>query len=243
MKQTLLSVAVILATAFVAACLDNETNAQAGGVSRAEFDALLARVVALEANRPGDKVFAGDGTGGAFHAKAATADGKPLGTMVGHLPANVSLSQSQFFSLKSASGYLYAVSNSRNANGQVGLATYAGDGATGSRYVYFSSDDCVAVAHVPGADVSDYGASQGLVFMIGAGEFNEVINNPAQYLYIPSGAEQVTGFNYASRMARVGFCEAATGTLATAYSALPNAVGVTGVDSGPVPTPVSLVEP
>lgn len=237
--KTLFSVLLIFLAAFVASCLndDNDAQAQATGVTRAEFDALLARVVALEANQPGDKVFAAAPPAGAFKATAA---GKPLGTMVGHLPPDVPVSRSRFFSLKSPAGYLYAVSNERNANGQVGIATYAGDGATGSRYVYFGVSDCSSFPLVPGADVSDYGASQGLVFMIGAGEFNDVIDNPAQYLYIPAGSVAESGVSYSSRMSRIGFCEQASGILASAYVATQNDPAVTGVDSGPVQQPVTL---
>ena len=242
--KTLFSVLLIFAAAFVASCLNDDgggADAQASGVSRAEFDALVALVAALQANRPGDKVFAAAESVGAF--KAASAVGRPLGTMVGHLPANVALSRSEFFSLKSAAGYLYAVPNSPNANGAVGIATYAGDSTTGSRYVYFGTDDCSSFPIVPGTEVSDYGASQGLVFRIGAGEFNEIIDNPAQYFYIPAGTLRDTNVSYASRMARVGYCEAASGILPASYVALPNDPIVTGVDSAPIAAPVTLADP
>lgn len=238
--KTLISVLVIFVAAFVASCLHEGGSADAqAGVTRAEFDALMARVVALEANRPGDKVFAA-APAGAF--KAAAGNGAPLGTMVGHLPADVPVSRSKFFSLKSSFGYIYAVSNEPSSNGAVGIATYAGDGATGARYVYFGTNDCSSFPIVPGTEVGDYGASQGLVFMIGAGEFNEVIDNPAQYLYIPAGTLRDTNASYASRMARVGYCEAASGILPVSYVALPNNPAVTGVDSAPVATPITLGE-
>lgn len=248
LKQTLFSLVVILAAGVIAACIDDSNAQSSAGVTRAEYDALVAtvatlqaKITALEANQPGDKVFAAGS--GSSPAKAATSDGKPLGTMVGHLPADVPLSQSQFFSLKSSAGYLYAVSNERSGSGLVGLATYAGDGATGSRYVYFGTPDCSSFPIVPGSDVSDYGASQGLVFMIGSGEFNQTIDDPAQYLYIPAGSERAENSSYASRMSRVGFCEAETGTLPTSYVALPNDPTVTGVDSAPVAAPVTLADP
>ena len=243
--KTLFSVLVIFAAAFAASCLNDDgggsAEAQAGGVSRAEFDALLARVVAMEANQPGDKVFAAASAAGAF--KAASAVGKPLGTMVGHLPSDVPLSRSKFFSLKSSAGYIYAVSNERNGNGVVGLATYAGDSNTGSRYVYFGTADCSSFPIVPGTEISDYGASQGLVFMVGAGDFNEVIDNPAQYFYIPAGTERSDNLSYSSRLTRIGFCEAVTGNLASGYVALPNDEAVTAVESGPVASPVTLADP
>lgn len=239
LKHSLLAVLVII---IVSACLDDSEAQSTSTITRAEFDALVAQVQALQANQPGDKVFAAEAASGAF-AKAASAVGKPLGTMVGHLPSDLPLSRSQFFSLKSSTGYLYAVSNERNANGVVGIGTYAGDGATGSRFVYYGSDDCSGFPRVPGSLLSDYGASQGLVFMIGAGEFNDVIDNPAQYFYIPAGTEREDNFNYGSRWSRVGFCESGPGTLAVAYPAFQNDPAVTGVDSSPVAAPVTLAEP
>lgn len=248
LKNAVFALIVIITAVFAQACLDGggdgAVEAQQQTVSRAEFDALLARVAALEANQPGDQVVAGGAAAAAAaagsFAKAAAVSGKPLGTMVGHLPADVAVSRSRFFSLKSSNGYLYAVPNGPNADGRVGLASYAGDSNTGGRYVYFGTPDCSSFPIVPGTDVSDYGASQGLVFMIGAGEFNEVIDNPAQYFYIPAGSERAENSSYGSRMARVGFCEEATGILPVGYVALPNDSAVTGVDSAPVATPVTL---
>jgi hypothetical protein len=246
-SNTLAGIAVIATAGIVSACL-GDTQAQttptpAGSdVSQAEFDALLARVAALEANQPGDKVFAAGGSSSSI-AKAAAAGGRPLGTMVGHLPADVAVSRSQFFSLKSPAGYLYAVPNGRTTDGRVAIASYAGDSNTGGRYVYFGTPDCSSFPIVPGTDVSDYGASQGLVFRIGAGEFNEVIDNPAQYFYIPAGSERGENSSYSSRMSRVGFCEAASGILSVGYVALPNDAAVTGVESAPVDAPVTLADP
>lgn len=242
--KTAVSVLLIFLAAFVASCLNDDGGADAqSGVTRAEFDALLERLAAVEANQPGDKVFAAAPASGGFTTKAASAAGQQLGTMVGHLPSDLPLSKSQFFSLKSSSNYLYAVPNGPNSEGVVGIATYAGDNATGSRYVYFGTDDCSSFPIVPGSEVSDYGASQGLVFMIGAGEFNEVIDNPAQYFYIPAGTLRDTNVSYASRMAKVGYCEAASGILSASYVALPNDPGVTGVGSEPIAAPVTLANP
>ena len=242
--KTLFSVLLIFAAAFIASCLEDEAQpqAQTGGVSQAAFDALLARVVALEANQPGDKVYAAAQFSGAF--KAASAVGQPLGTMIGHLPAGVAVTRSEFFSLRSPAGYLYAVSNARNENGFVGIATYAGNSNTGGSYVYFSTDNCSsAPANVPATEISDYGASQGLVFMVGAGEFNEVIDNPDQYFYIPAGTPRNTNISYASRMAKTGHCEAASGILPASYVALPNDPIVTGVNSAPIAAPATLANP
>lgn len=242
LKHGVVALVVILCAGLIQACMDDADAQTSGGstIARAEFDALLARVTALEANQPGDKVFAAVAQSGAL-AKAASAAGKPLGTMVGHLPSNLPVSRSQFFSLKSSTGYLYAVSNERNSKGLAMLASYAGTGDLG-RPVYFASGDCSGTAHVPALDVSDYGASQGLAFMIGAGEFNEIIDDPAQYLYIAAGTERTAAsFDYGSRTSRVGFCEVLTGSVPQgAYPALLNDPTITGVDSGPVAAPVRL---
>lgn len=238
--KTAVSVGVIFLAAFFASCLENETTAQTGGVSRAEFDALLARVAELEARpAPGDAVYSAETGGGSF--LKATAAGKPLGTAVGFLPVGKPAHQSTHFSIKSASGYLYAVPNDNlNTAGVVGIGSYAGDGATGSNPVYFTTDDCSSFPLVPGTAISDYGASQGLVFRIGAGEFNEVIDNPAQYFYIEQGTVRQESVNYASKMTKLGSCVTESGVLPIAYVALPNDPAVTGVDSAPVAIPVTL---
>jgi len=239
-RNMLYSLAVLVAAGIISACLDEAESHS--GVSAAQLQALVDRVAVLEANQPGDKVFAGDGTGGAFLAKAATADGKALGTMVGFLPVDQPSYKSTKFGLKSPNGYLYAVPNDNL--GTSGFVAISGLEPQGSVTVplYYASADCTGQPHVPSALISDYGASQGVVFRIGAGEFNQISDDPAQYLYVPAGTVRVENFGYQSKTNTTFSCTAEVGEIFIAFPALLNDPVVTGVDSAPVPLPIALVD-
>lgn len=238
-KNLLASLAIIVVAGIVSACID-DSGASSGGVTRAEYEDLLARVEALEAERPGDRVVAGGAVGASSLAKAA-GDGTVLGTAVGFLPSNVPAYQSRLFTLKSAQGYLYSVPNEPNANGVVGIGGLGVDGAIAP--LYYENNDCTGAPYASGADVSEYGAQQGVVFRLHAGTFNEVIDSPSQYFYIVAGTDRRDGMIYASRRVNVGSCELASGTLPTSFLVQPNDSAATGVESAPIATPVTLAAP
>lgn len=247
-KNTMLAVFLIFSAVLAQACLHDGDEGSAGaqsGVTRAEFDALAAQVAALMANQPGDKVVSGSvsAVSASSFQKAAAAGGKPLGTAVGFLPGNVPAFQSRQFVLKSSTGYLYAVPNESNINGGVGIGVLA-DSNGDSEDLYFAAADCSGQPYASKRSISEYGAQQGFVFRLHAGEFNATIDNPAQYFYIAAGTTRVDSFAYQSRTSNIDKCTIESGTLIIgAFPALPNDAAVTAVDSAPVPTPVTLETP
>lgn len=239
LKNVLASLVIVVVAGIVSACID-DSGAASGDVSRAEYEDLLARVEALEANQPGDRVVAGGVVGGSSLAKAA-GDGTDLGTAVGFLPSNVPAYQSRLFTLKSAQGYLFSVPNEPNANGVVGIGGLGADGAIAP--LYYENSDCTGAPYASGTDVSEYGAEQGVVFRLHAGEFNGTIDNPTQYFYIVAGTDRRDGMVYGSRRTNIGSCEVASGTLPTSFLVQQNDAAVTGVESAPIATPVTLAVP
>lgn len=244
LKQTLFSLVVILVAGVIAACIDDSNAQSSAGVTRAEYDALVAtvatlqaKVTALEANQPGDKVFAGAGS----VAKATTAEGQPIGTMLGYVPGDGPVFQSSLFSMKSSTGYLYAVPNGSSADGQVLIGGYGASGAI--RPIYFESADCSGPGYVPGDGVSGYGAVQGTVFRIGH-PFGDKANT-AQYYAVVAGTEPRNGgLAYGSLLETVGQCTVESGALtAASYQVAPNDPAVTGVDNAPIAAPVKLEAP
>lgn len=234
MRNALLSFTAVLFAALVAACFDE------AGAGSADYQALVARIQALEANPPGDKLFAGGTSAGA--AKAIRAGAVEIGTVVGYFPLNVPIHQSQLFIAKSRAGYLYSVPNhNRDDKGVVAIQGLGINGAV--EPIYFESADCSGQAYVTNTALSDYGASQGVVFRLHDGELNEVIDNPAQYFHVPAGTARTAPVGYQSRMENVSQCIAETGTLQWGYAALPNDELVTAVGSAPISIPITIAEP
>ena len=219
--KTLVSVAVVFLAAFFASCLHDEGGADAqSSVSRAEFDALLARVAAMESNQ--NRAFAAPVSGG--FAKAAAQDGKLLGTTLGFdAPPHLS----SYIQVKSQQGYLFSVPNT-------------GTGVAGptNHEIFYASNDCSGQGYMNG--ISDYGAQQGYVFAITANG-GTTWDNPAQFYYVPAGSLRVGPINFNSRRGSLEeFCAATSGTETSAFPALSNDAAVTGVDSGPIKLPVTV---
>lgn len=220
--KTLFSVLLIVASAFVASCLD-DAEAQSG-VSRAEFNALLDRVTALEANAPGDKAYSADAAG---LAKAATPEGKALGTALGFsggLPDS-----SNEMGLRSATGYLYTVN--------VGSGEKTGPK---NHEIFYESADCSGQGYMTG--ISDYAARQGYVFAITANG-GTTWDNPSQFYYVPAGSVRVADIpvNVQSRRAAIeAFCFSANDTENIAFPVLANDPAITGVDSGSISLPITI---
>lgn len=235
-KQVLYAITVLAAAGIISACLDEAESHS--GVSAAEFDAYVAateeRLAALEANQPGDKVFAANTPTGGL-TKAVSSGAKPLGTAVGFLPADVPAHQAQQFNLKSDNGYLYTVPSERNAavSGFVGI--------TGVGGIFYESFDCTGQPYVSNIQVSDYGAQQGVVWRISAGPTNSDFDDPRQYLYVAAGSVAVESLTVNSVKGHVDECTViGPETFLRAYPAQQNDPAVTGVDSAPVELPITI---
>lgn len=218
-RNAVAAILVMLTAGMISACLD-EADAQSGSVTRAEFEALLDRVNSLESRN----VAFDSSTGSAGMAKA-TSDGKELGST---LAFNAVPQSSTQVSLKSATGYLYSV----DLNGVDGLTGPA------NHEIFYESNNCSGQGYISG--VSDYGANQGYVFAI-TNNGGTTWDDPAQFYYVPAGSVRVGPINFASRRSSIEeFCVATNGTEQVAYPVLPNDPAITGVDSGPIKTPITL---
>lgn len=226
----LLSAVVLMVTIVLAQACIGGGGAGAGDVEQ--------RLAALEANRPGDKLFAGGEASGL--AKSIRVGAVEIGTVVGYFPLDVPIHQSSMFVAKSKSGYLYTVPN----HNRDGLVAVQGLGANGAiTPIYFESADCSGQAYVTNTALSDYGASQGVVFRLADGALDEVVDNPAQYFYVPAGTARTEDIAYQSRVENLIQCIPETGNLQWGYAALPNDALVTGVESAPIQTPITIAEP
>lgn len=236
MKQALLSFAAVLIAALGAACLDEAQSHS--GVSADEFQALLDRVAALEADKPGDKVYAANDAPAPGGAKAVSAGARQLGTAVGFLPADVPLHRANRFSIKSERGYLYFVPNDNSSPSGVTHIGGLQDGGSAAP-LFYASADCTGQGFVSTQFLGDYGASQGIVFRLGAGEFNEINDDPNQFFYVPAGTARVTGIAYLSQTNSITKCTVESGVI-SGYPAIVNDPAVTGVESAPIEIPVTI---
>ncbi len=231
LKNMLFAAALVVVAAIAQACLGG------GGAGAGNVETRLA---ALEANRPGDKLFAGGQSTG--FAKSIRVGAVEIGTVVGYFPLNVPLHQSGLFVAKSKAGYLYTVPNhNRDDSGAVAIQGLGANG--GVEPLYFASADCSGQAFVTNTALSDYGASQGVVFRINDGALDEVLDNPAQYYYVAAGTERTEPVSYLSRIENVSECIPETGNLSWGYAALPNDELVTGVASAKISIPITIAEP
>lgn len=189
---------------------------------------------------PGDKLFAG-GTASSL-AKSIRVGAKEIGTVVGYYPLNVPIHQSALFIAKSKKGYLYTVPNHNlDETGSVAIQGLGQNGAV--EPVYYQTADCTGTAYVTNTAVSDYGASQGVVFRIHDGALNEVLDNPAQYFYVAAGTPRTEPLAYQSRAENAGQCVPEVGNLSWGYAALVNDEQVTDVASAKIAIPIVIAEP
>lgn len=226
LNNLLCAVVLMITVVFAQACFDS------GGAGAGHTPSHLI---------PGDKAFAGGAVGA---AKALRAGAIPIGTVVGYLPVNAPLHKSHLFTIKSALGYLYTVPNHNRDDEGKGTVPIEGLGDNGGVVsLYFEKGDCTGQAYVQSTDLTDYGASQGVVFRQQDGALNEVTDNPAQYYYVPSRTARTEPVAYQSRFENISQCVPETGNLSWGYAALPNDPAVTGVESGPLPIPITIDEP
>ena len=217
-RNAVAAILVMLVAGLISACLD-DAGAQSGSFSQAEYEALLARVEALESR---NMAFAAEGSTG---MSKATSDGKELGSA---LAFNSVPQASTQVTLKSALGYLYTV----DLNGVNGLT-----GPT-NHEIFYESGNCSGQGYISG--VSDYGANQGYVFAI-TNNGGTTWDDPAQFYYIPAGSVRTGPITFNSRRASIEeLCVPSTGTEQVAYPVLPNDPAVTGVDGSPIKTPITL---
>lgn len=235
-------IGVLTLIGLMQACF-SDSNASGGNntattdtYTKAEIDQMFADL--RSEISPGDRVTAGSGaTGGAPGAfsktSAATQD---LGTLLGYIPSDVPVYKSTLFSIKSPNGYLYSVPNNRGGtNGYVAIRQESG--------IYYETADCSGQGYTSDF-VTEYGATQGVVFRIGAGQYNEIVDDPNQYFMVTAGADRYT-YTAQSRMTKVGTCESTASLPSNGFSGFavaPNDPAVSGVESAVIPTPIQIAQ-
>lgn len=238
---------IIGITASITACLhDSEAHSgpTAAEVQRMINDAvapLQQRIAELETriNDPRDTVYS-PGESGAFGKYAKTSHVVDIGTLVATIPSEPFTPQR--YTILSPNGYMYGVSNITADN--VLIDYLAGPGLSPDGAIYFESPDCTGQAYVLEGQftgrITRDAARQGIVFRLGAGQFNSVVDDPNQYYYVPkdSASAEITAL---SRKSKLEECEVLQQPITwAAFEAFVNDPAVTGVESMPIPGPLNI---
>lgn len=200
---------------------------------------LEAEVLALKGSALDDNLVIPNGasasakSGMVMFAAAADTD-LAIGTLVGAIATNGKAKNATALEGVSSTGYLFVIGTDQGESPTVSV-----EGP-----IYFENSNCTGRAFVSGLGsggvVSRYGAQQGFAFRIHAGVANEIVDNPLQYWYVPTGSLEQP-FAWLSKMTNVDTCQVESGSdTILMFEVQPNDQVVTGVPSGPFGGKVQL---